>query len=38
MADRIHHNGLFLPNNPSLKPQEVDFIAKTVLDAAWTRA
>lgn len=34
MADRIHHNGLFLPNNPSLKPQDVDFIAKTVLDAA----
>ena len=33
MADRIHHTGLFLPNNPSLKPQDVDFIAKTVLNA-----
>ena len=37
MADRIHHTGLFLPNNPSLKPADVDFIAKTVLDAASTR-
>ncbi len=34
MADRIHHTGLFLPNNPSLKPADVDFISKVVLDAA----
>lgn len=34
MADRIHHTGLFLPNNPSLTPKDVEFIADVVLGAA----
>ncbi len=34
MADKIHHCGLFLPNHPSLKQEDIDFIAKVVLDAA----
>ncbi|MBI4283699.1 MAG: DegT/DnrJ/EryC1/StrS family aminotransferase [Chloroflexi bacterium] len=34
MADRIHHCGLFLPNNPSLKSRDVDFIAQVVLEAS----
>ncbi|OGR56432.1 MAG: hypothetical protein A3I11_02075 [Elusimicrobia bacterium RIFCSPLOWO2_02_FULL_39_32] len=34
VADRIHHCGLFLPNNPSLKLRDVDFISKVVLNAA----
>lgn len=34
MADRIHHTGLFLPNNPSLSARDVDKIARVVLDAA----
>ena len=33
MADRIHHTGLFLPNNPSLKPEDIEFIAKVVLNS-----
>ncbi|MBI2118336.1 MAG: DegT/DnrJ/EryC1/StrS family aminotransferase [Elusimicrobia bacterium] len=33
MADRIHHCGLFLPNNPSLKLNDVDFISNIVLKA-----
>ncbi len=33
MADRIHHCGFFLPNNPSLKTKDVDFISKVVLGA-----
>jgi CDP-6-deoxy-D-xylo-4-hexulose-3-dehydrase len=33
MADRIHHSGLFLPNHPSLKPDDINFIAKVVLKA-----
>jgi CDP-4-dehydro-6-deoxyglucose reductase, E1 len=33
MADRVHHTGFFLPNNPSLKPEDVDFIAGVVLKA-----
>jgi len=33
-ADRIHHTGFFLPNNPSLGPKEIGFIARTVLEAA----
>ena len=33
VADRIHHCGLFLPNNPSLKAEQVDFISQVVLDA-----
>ena len=32
MADRIHHTGFFLPNNPSLKPTDIEFISKIVLD------
>lgn len=32
MADKIHHCGFFLPNHPSLKLEEVDFISKTVLE------
>jgi|SRR2546426_1208393 len=35
VADRIHHCGLFLPNNPSLKPEHIDFISNVVLEAAW---
>lgn len=34
MADRIHHTGLFLPNNPSLKNTDIEFIAGVVLEAA----
>ncbi len=34
MADRIHHTGLFLPNNPSLSTDTVESIAKIVLEAA----
>jgi len=33
MADKIHHTGLFLPNNPSLQPDAVEKIAKVVLGA-----
>ncbi len=33
MADRIHYTGLFLPNHPSMKPEDVEFIAKIVLGA-----
>lgn len=33
MADRIHHCGFFLPNNPSLGPADVDAIADIVLAA-----
>jgi CDP-6-deoxy-D-xylo-4-hexulose-3-dehydrase len=31
MADRIHHTGFFLPNHPSLKPKDIEFIANVVL-------
>lgn len=34
MADRIHHCGLFLPNNPSLKTKDIEFISNIVLNAA----
>ena len=34
MADRIHYTGLFLPNNPSLKPEDIEFIADVVLEGA----
>lgn len=34
VADRIHHCGLFLPNNPSLSEQDIDFIAKVVIEVA----
>ncbi len=33
MADRIHYCGLFLPNNPSLKIEDVDLISSVVLEA-----
>lgn len=33
MADRIHHCGFFLPNNPSLKSSDVDFVCDVVLGA-----
>ncbi len=33
VADRIHHHGFFLPNNPSLKPEDVNFISRVVSDA-----
>lgn len=33
MADRIHHCGFFLPNNPSLKPADIDFICDVALNA-----
>ncbi|MBI4370253.1 MAG: DegT/DnrJ/EryC1/StrS family aminotransferase [Elusimicrobia bacterium] len=33
MADKIHHCGLFLPNNPSLKLEDVDFISQVVLNS-----
>lgn len=31
MATKIYDCGLFLPNNPSLKPEDVEFISKVVL-------
>ena len=33
MADRIHNSGFFLPNHPSLKEEDVRFIAGIVLGA-----
>ncbi|MFH1724052.1 MAG: DegT/DnrJ/EryC1/StrS family aminotransferase [Elusimicrobiota bacterium] len=33
MADRIHHCGFFLPNNPSLSLEDVDRISEVVLGA-----
>ena len=33
VADRIHHCGLFLPNHPSLKPSDIEFISEVVLGA-----
>ncbi len=33
VADRIHWSGFFLPNNPSLKPEDIEFISKVVLDS-----
>ncbi len=33
MADRIHHTGFFLPNHPSLKEEDVRFIAGIVTGA-----
>lgn len=32
MADKIHHCGFFLPNNPSLKIGDIDFISQVVLE------
>lgn len=33
MADKIHFQGFFLPNNPTLKPENIKFIANVVLQA-----
>jgi len=33
MADRIHHCGLFLPNHPTLGPEDIGFISEVVLSA-----
>lgn len=33
MADRIHEQGLFLPNHPSLTNDDIDFISNVVLDS-----
>lgn len=33
VADKIHHCGFFLPNNPSLKIEDIDFISQVVLGA-----
>lgn len=33
MADRIHHTGFFLPNNPSLKLEDIETISNIVLDS-----
>jgi len=33
-ADRIHHCGFFLPNNPSLRPRDIDLISRVVLEAS----
>ncbi len=33
MADRIHHCGFFLPNNPSLNSDDINFICKTVIES-----
>ncbi len=30
MADRIHHTGFFLPNNPSLSLMDIEYISKVV--------
>ncbi len=32
VADQIHHCGFFLPNYPSLKPEDIEFISQVVLD------
>jgi len=32
MADRIHHCGFFLPNHPSLKLEDVDYICNAVIE------
>ena len=37
MADKIHYQGLFLPNHPFLEPKDIDFISQVVLDAVSTR-
>lgn len=33
MADKVHYSGLFLPNNPSLKKEDIEFISKVVLNS-----
>ena len=34
VADRIHNCGLFLPNNPSLNREDINFICKIVIESA----
>ena len=33
VADKIHHCGFFLPNHPSLRAEDVEFISQVVLEA-----
>lgn len=33
MADRIHYTGLFLPNHPSMKLEDIEFVSGIVLDS-----
>jgi len=33
VADKVHYCGLFLPNNPSLSPEDIEFISQVVLKA-----
>ena len=33
VADRIHDTGIFLPNHPSLKSEDIKFITNVVLEA-----
>jgi len=33
VADKIHYCGLLLPNNPSLSPENIEFISQVVLKA-----
>ena len=33
MADRIHHCGFFLPNNPSLNSEDINFICNVVIES-----
>lgn len=33
MADKIHNCGLFLPNNPSLKPEDIEFISNVAVES-----
>ncbi|MDP3792400.1 MAG: aminotransferase class I/II-fold pyridoxal phosphate-dependent enzyme [bacterium] len=35
MADRIHHCGFFLPNNPSLNPEDINFISNVVIESIY---
>ena len=37
-ADRIHHQGFFLPNHPSFKLEEISWIAQVVLNAIATKS
>ncbi len=32
-ADQIYYRGFFLPNHPSLKPEDIEFISQVVLEA-----
>lgn len=37
LADRIHHQGFFLPNHPSFKADDITLISRVVLDAVSLR-